>query len=314
MKNGKQKNKNLYFSLIIFLFTTYHSLLTTHFLYGAFKDSGWGVRPTSMGGAFCAIADDPNALLWNPAGIVQIAQPEVNFMYAKPYVGLEGVNLGMSYFAGTMRIKVPKSGRKWNIGILWANMTAEQYREDTFLVSFARYLRWMPGTAVGLNIKILSNKYVLDRRTIDDPVFSNGSSQTEYTVDIGVLRRLKGGRLSIGVAIKNLTQPDFGFKEEERLPLEIKLGSCYRLKENIIVAFDITNRAKEINIHGGTEIRIGRHVVIRTGVNLKEFATGVGYFHSVKKIKLKIDYALIYPFFIERSYGTHRISIGFQFY
>ena len=37
----------------------------------AFVDDGWGARPVGMGGFFTAIADDSNAALYNPAGIVQ---------------------------------------------------------------------------------------------------------------------------------------------------------------------------------------------------------------------------------------------------
>src|SRR4051812_4313642 len=54
----------------------------------AFLDDGWGARPIGMGGAFTAIADDSNAPLYNPAGIVQVQWNEVSAMYAQLFSGL----------------------------------------------------------------------------------------------------------------------------------------------------------------------------------------------------------------------------------
>jgi len=35
-----------------------------------------------MGESFCAVADDINALYWNPAGIAQINERQATFMYS----------------------------------------------------------------------------------------------------------------------------------------------------------------------------------------------------------------------------------------
>ena len=51
----------------------------------SFLDIGIGARSLSMGGAFVAIADDPTALYWNPAGIVSIKSPMAHF-YHSPWI------------------------------------------------------------------------------------------------------------------------------------------------------------------------------------------------------------------------------------
>ena len=51
----------------------------------SFLDIGIGARSLSMGGAFVAIADDPTALYWNPAGIVSIERPMAHF-YHSPWI------------------------------------------------------------------------------------------------------------------------------------------------------------------------------------------------------------------------------------
>lgn len=55
---------------------------------GAFMENGGGARALGMGGAFVAVADDPSAMFWNPAGLANIRQREVLFMHAEVFGGL----------------------------------------------------------------------------------------------------------------------------------------------------------------------------------------------------------------------------------
>ena len=48
----------------------------------SFLDIGIGARSLSMGGAFVALADDPTALYWNPAGMVNIQTPTAHFFHS----------------------------------------------------------------------------------------------------------------------------------------------------------------------------------------------------------------------------------------
>ena len=48
----------------------------------SFLDIGIGARSLSMGGAFVAVADDPTALYWNPAGMVNIGRPTAHFFHS----------------------------------------------------------------------------------------------------------------------------------------------------------------------------------------------------------------------------------------
>src|SRR5580704_7749274 len=103
----------------------------------AFVETEWGARPVGMGGAFTAIADDSNAPLYNPAGIVQVQWNEVSAMYAQLYSGLtlysgdsttggDVSHLDESYLA-----YVSRPSRFGSFGISWANFnTTHLYRED----------------------------------------------------------------------------------------------------------------------------------------------------------------------------------------
>ena len=52
-----------------------------------------GARGEAMGGAFTAVADDVNALTWNPAGLSMLEYPEFGYLYML-YLGDTGYNFG----------------------------------------------------------------------------------------------------------------------------------------------------------------------------------------------------------------------------
>jgi len=52
---------------------------------GAFMADGGGARALGMGGAFTAVADDPSATFWNPAGIADADGPEILLMHSERF-------------------------------------------------------------------------------------------------------------------------------------------------------------------------------------------------------------------------------------
>lgn len=51
----------------------------------AFVDIGFGARPLGMGQAFCGLAEGADAVIWNPAGIVEANNFEATFSYARQF-------------------------------------------------------------------------------------------------------------------------------------------------------------------------------------------------------------------------------------
>ena len=73
--------------------------------YAGFFDLGVGARPLGMGHAFVAVADDVNAVYYNPAGLINITSPQLTFMYAPIFIGLtDGSGLTDFYGAFAMRL------------------------------------------------------------------------------------------------------------------------------------------------------------------------------------------------------------------
>ncbi len=55
---------------------------------GDYMMIGSGVRPSGMGGAFAAVANDGNAIYWNASGIAQIRETNLTMMHAFLYKGV----------------------------------------------------------------------------------------------------------------------------------------------------------------------------------------------------------------------------------
>ena len=54
-------------------------------IFGQYDQLFVGSRPLSMGGAFTAVADDANAITWNPAGLPGLRRTEFTSTYADLY-------------------------------------------------------------------------------------------------------------------------------------------------------------------------------------------------------------------------------------
>lgn len=52
---------------------------------GAFMENGAGARALAMGGAFTAVADDPSATFWNPAGLPGVSGRQIMLMHSERF-------------------------------------------------------------------------------------------------------------------------------------------------------------------------------------------------------------------------------------
>jgi hypothetical protein len=298
----------------------------------AFQDSGWGARPEGMGGAFTAIADDSNAPLFNPAGLVQVQWNEVSAMYSQLFSGLtlysgdattggNTVNLNQSYVA-----YVSRPSTLGSFGLSWTDFnTTSLYREDTLTLSYARYLGdFFPvldnQLSLGVNFKYLRRAFTLDANTVNDPVFAAGDSRHAFTGDAGLLWKPDEGRFEgwrVGLSVMNLTQPDVGFQETDRVPVEYRLGLAYQSKQQpwLVPALDLTRQDGSTGVYGGLESWLFHDSLgLRAGANNSEATTGISYYQTLgKKNGFRLDYSFSVPFYVDSTSGSHRLQITIYF-
>ncbi len=296
----------------------------------AFQENLWGARPAALGGAFTAVSDDANAPAYNPAGIALLTQSELTFMYARLYSGVNfyaGQNdtsrLGLGFFSYVPKIA---DGAYGSYAISWTNFVASNlYREDSFSLSAADSYQFesvgtKPILSYGANLKMLRRSFSTDSRTDADPVFKGGRSSTALTGDIGLLLqpnfRIFPG-LRFGFAGQNVNSPNIGLAQTDRVPARYSLGVAYRHS-----AFPLFNPSVEVSkrhgrtlVSGSWEAWVAPEVLaLRFGGNADELGGGIGYqFDLFSRLKMKLDYALIWPLNVQGTNGSHRVSITTSF-
>ena len=313
---------------VVILTTSYFSLPTSR-LHAAFLDPGYGTRPMGMGGAFTAVADDINASLYNPAGVMLPDTKLAGFMYAKLYTGLDDVDLGLQHAA--FILPTEKLG---SFGLTWtAFASASNYSQDTLMVTYAREIPTqgiLPELYGGINIKYLSLAYGLDERTRIDPLFvANGSSKSNYSVDIGFWSSVladSDGETSLGLVYKDVNQPDMGLGTQDLVPAELVIGAKRSIKQlggirNALLAMDVAYRNQPaVKISDQVDIRVGtegwffnKSFAARVGGDLSGLTGGFSIKRRYSNLVFQLDYALLWPLNIQSTTGSHRMSISCGF-
>ncbi|MFH1367643.1 MAG: UPF0164 family protein [Elusimicrobiota bacterium] len=301
----------------------------------AFKDVNWSVRSSGMGNAFVAVSDDASSSLINPAGIIQIERGEADFMYTKLFNGMENVDLALQYAS-----VVHSLGKYGNMGVTWAYFdTRDIYNESTIAYTHAiditRYYPSLPKLFLGTNIKFLSHGYTTDPLTENDPVFKDGTRKWNITADIGALgypMPSKAPDFTVGLTVKNITQPDVGLQSKDIVPMEIQGGVALKstkvnlfkiLKLNdVLWAADVNYRFQE---WGRTENKLSaslgvecwvfnKTIGLRAGAGTREASAGVSFkFGVAKDLAFRFDYAANFPIYLTGSSGHHRGSFLVKF-
>ncbi|MCB4756054.1 MAG: type IX secretion system membrane protein PorP/SprF [Elusimicrobia bacterium] len=296
----------------------------------AFQENLWGARPASLAGAFTALADDANAPVYNPAGISLTTNNEITLMYARLYSGLKlyaGDNdtsrLGLGFFSYVPQIAEKRFG---SYGFSWTNFTATNlYREDTFSLTVADSYQFdqlsvRPILSYGANVKLLRRSFSTDVRTDQDAVFQNGRDSTAFTFDVGLIAQPRFSLLpglKIGMAAQNVTEPDIGLASTDRVPARYSFGLAYedRRFRYFNPAIDVSRRRGRTLVSAAWEGWVaGDTLALRLGGNADQLAGGIGYrFRLSRQVTVGLDYSIQWPFNVEGTDGTHRVSITTNF-
>ena len=95
--------------------------------WAAFEDTGAGARSAGFGGAYTAVADDAEAIYFNPAGLGTVLRPHFTASYGAVFGGLDdNTRLGESFFAYVH----PLGGRKGTAGLGWKNFALSALNAD----------------------------------------------------------------------------------------------------------------------------------------------------------------------------------------
>ncbi|NTV52283.1 MAG: PhnD/SsuA/transferrin family substrate-binding protein [Candidatus Firestonebacteria bacterium] len=296
-----------------------------------FIPAGAGVRPAGMGEAFTSIADDSNALLYNPAGLSRLTGYEWMGMYSDLYSNLnmqaytgDATRFGYNYLA----LGVPLTNLSGGIGLGWLQFNTAFYQEQTLILGYGQKAVlnfWGNGEVplhVGASLKGLrwqvdANSFVQDLNYFT----SSRRSKTGVTADFGILVEIRRN-FCLGAAAENVLPADMGLLEPEVVPAVYRAGAAYGWEapwswmDSVQVALEGVRReedsGREILPEAGIETwMLGRFFSLRAGYNPEQVSAGfsVKYAWPSEPIVTQIDYAFSWPWAIAGTAGSHRLGL-----
>jgi hypothetical protein len=200
---------------------------------------GVGARPTGMGNAFVAIADDSTAIHWNPAGMVQMPRMELSGFFGPLLNGKE------YYMSGAFVMPfMEQTAFGLSLVTLYHDTGNDITRayENTYIASFASPLNVEKTVSIGLNLKFLQYDSKATARIGTGGPYIEAKAGA-VGVDLGglyqVLLPSYGKKVSFGFLAQDLdTVLRWQSGVEERVPLLIQAGFAYFPEENIAFAVD----------------------------------------------------------------------------
>ena len=270
-------------------------LFMISFAIGQYDQLFIGTRPLSMGGAFIAVADDANAITWNPAGLPGLRRTEFTSTYANLY------NLGITQ--SYMGFVKPFSDRV-ALGFDWSSVGYDDnelaYSENK--LNFAVGVQPNKLFSFGLNLKYLMRDMLLDEASYGK------SSGIGY--DAGLLiQPLKN--LKMGLGLYDLGGTSVSYKDkttETILGQAFKLGISYMPINGLTIAGDLGDR-----FHLGAEYIIASRVSLRAGVQQdmsgEEMIMVPSAGLSIKFKSIVMEYGYESHPYLE---PTHRVSFALQ--
>lgn len=98
-------------------------------------------------------------------------------------------------------------------------------------------------------------------------------------VDVGVAAPILSD-LWIGAKATNINQPEYGSRNDEKLPRELSIGLSYRLSDVALFTTDVVKDIQfPVSYRGGVEVTIIENLVGRAGITTEPqtFSAGFGY-------------------------------------
>ncbi len=244
-----------------------------------------GAKPISMGGAFTSLANNSNAVYYNPAGISQLPFREVSIFYSPAPYGLkELANGSVNYVEPT------KFG---SFGLSAKTYGFELYKEITVTATYSN--NYKKKIYYGANVNFYNLK------------IQNYGSASTFGIDIGGLAYLTDF-LRWGFSAFNLNRPKIG-TQDDKLPQVYRTGISIQPRNDLNFVLDVEKDTRyTTSVKAGVEYSLYDMIDLRAGIGTEptRFSGGIGLYYSI----FEIDYG----FYNHQDLGlTHQGTITINF-
>src|SRR6266550_48746 len=266
-----------------------------------------GARADGMGRAFVAVANDANAVWWNPAGLAFTSGHDVSTMYTKLVPDLAD-DVFFSYTAYAQHVE-GWGGLGFSLGYLSYGKSIATDVDGNELGTFTSYevaptlaygTELMKDMGFGVALKLVR----VDLAPADKTQDRAAGRGTTFAADIGGLYRIPRLKSSLGLAIQNVG-PNIAYIDQDQsdpLGRNVKLGVAVTPLETetyrVLVAADVN---RSLLSHGawienaGGEFEFNRLLALRAGYiydprgTVKDLTYGLGLIYR----GIRIDYASV---------------------
>lgn len=297
----------------------------------AFLKIGAGARAVSMGGAFTAVADDPYALFWNPAGLAVLKDRHAGFTHNEYFQSLgqellvytsEGEKLrflkkpalkkgtwalGLNYFH-TPKDLERRSGLYESDPLYPISPVEGTFRAYDLAFSLGYGYAYSADTNIGGAVKFIS-------QTIDN------ESGSTAALDLGVTRSFNwlGGRLfTAGASALNIGPGVKFVSRTYDLPLTLRAGLSHRIPETgALLSFDVSKPVDNYPFFAlGLEQQLTSRLALRSGYRYRLHGNELGAWSGFSAgLGLALErFSFDYAFTPFGDIGnSHRFSLSFRF-
>src|SRR3989339_2125961 len=275
----------------------------------SFLNIGTSARAISMGGAYVGVADDANAISYNPAGLSQLNRNELTAQHTEWISDVKH-----DFLAGAFPLRNSTVG----FSIIYLSQgklegrTEDRAKSADFsaydvatTISYSKSIN--EKLKLGTNLKVIQQKI-----------------ETEHAIgvaiDMGTLYNTSVKNLTLGLSFQNLGPKMTFISEGYNLPFTATLGAGYNIKNAITLALDIKQKIydNKTEISFGTEYTPINVLALRVGylkslnpedvTKISDFK-GLGGGIGLRILNFSTDYAFV-------PYGdlgnTHRISFSIK--
>ena len=289
---------------------------------------GVGARAEGMGEAFVAVANDPSAIYWNPAGLASLQRAVISESHIDWPADIHYDHLTLvmpsQKLGGSIGVQVGVLGtRIAETTDLEPFGTGREFSYSDFVAGVAYARRWTDKLLVGVGAKFV-------REDLGTQI--GGTATNSVLFDVGSIFYLGIGSVRIATSLTNFgsaLRPSGAYVSpysgESRQydgfdpPLSFRYGVAFEPIENstqrLTTSVEMNQPAdNQQQLKTGVEWSYRRVFALRTGYNFDaselKFSAGGGFAADISSLRGTLDYAYTDGGFLG---SIHRLSLGVTF-
>jgi len=300
------------------VFLIFLSLSHVAFLHADVPPRPESARAFGMGNAFCAVANDYNSMMFNPAGLSAINQIEVSGVAGRFFTG-NAPPLNELHAAGAMPMKVLNNA--WDFGTVGSLLHRTTRKDDSSVTNFGIYWggnpsRVIPKGLIPFNLpEGLQAGIALRARQITSLSPAARPSGFGGGVDAGFLYKIKDGDTPLtqnwtaGLAVQEINSSGIS------TPVSYRMGAAWKNPQSTL-ALDLVMENGEANFFPGIEVSFfKRLLMLRAGSGYlpgeaRQLTFGMGVFLPPVQVDIAYGFPLGNPF---QANDRALVSVTYRF-